>query len=108
MYGNQYLTERRNFYHKPVMSLNWDYKINSTTKLSTVVYGSWGRGGGTSGNGVARGNSYTSVLFANPDGSRNYDKIEDWNTGLISLPTAATIPGSASIVEMAPSNCRPP
>ena len=24
MYGDKYLTERRNFYHKPVMNLNWD------------------------------------------------------------------------------------
>jgi outer membrane receptor for ferrienterochelin and colicin len=84
---------RTNYYHKPIASLNWDYKISEKMKLSTVLYGSWGRGGGTSGNGVARGNSYTSVLFANPDGSRNYDKIEDWNTGLISLPTAAAPTG---------------
>ena len=42
---------KRNFYHKPVASLNWDWKINETTKLSTVLYGSWGRGGGTNGTG---------------------------------------------------------
>ena len=51
MYGSQYLTERRNFYHKPVANLNWDYTISDDTKLSTVLYASWGRGGGTGGRG---------------------------------------------------------
>ncbi len=37
---------RENYYHKPVMSLNYDWNINETTKLGAVVYGSWGRGGG--------------------------------------------------------------
>lgn len=46
-YNGQYLTERRNFYHKPVANLNWDWNIDSTTSLSTVLYASWGRGGGT-------------------------------------------------------------
>ncbi|MBT8265749.1 MAG: TonB-dependent receptor [Bacteroidia bacterium] len=51
MYGNQYLTERRNFYHKPVANLNWDFNVNETTNLSTVLYASWGRGGGTGNRG---------------------------------------------------------
>lgn len=42
-----YLTERRNFYHKPVANFNWDFDINDNTSLSTVLYASWGRGGGT-------------------------------------------------------------
>lgn len=37
----------RNYYHKPVMSINWEYAINNKMKLSSVLYGSWGRGGGT-------------------------------------------------------------
>ena len=44
--GSRY-TERRNYYHKPVANLNWDYKINEMADLSTVLYASWGRGGGT-------------------------------------------------------------
>ena len=47
VYNGQYMTERRNFYHKPVANLNWDWNINSTSQLSTVLYASWGRGGGT-------------------------------------------------------------
>ena len=41
--GKEY-TWRRNFYHKPVMSLNWDWQINDKSSLATVVYASWGRG----------------------------------------------------------------
>ena len=50
-YKGQYKTERRNFYHKPVANLNWDWKINETTNLSTVIYASWGNGGGTGNRG---------------------------------------------------------
>ena len=50
-YQGQYMTQRRNFYHKPVMNLNWDFNINETSNLSTVLYASWGRGGGTGGRG---------------------------------------------------------
>ena len=46
-----YLTERRNYYHKPVANVNWAWKVNEKSKLSTVLYGSWGRGGGTGGVG---------------------------------------------------------
>lgn len=50
-YNGQYKTERRNFYHKPVANLNWDWNINETTNLSTVLYASWGNGGGTGDRG---------------------------------------------------------
>ena len=40
-------SERRNFYHKPVINLNWDFDINETSQLSSVAYASFGRGGGT-------------------------------------------------------------
>lgn len=69
-YNGQYLTERRNFYHKPVANLNWDYKISETSNLSTVLYASWGRGGGT-GN---RGNRIRTA-----DGYIDYDAIVAYN-----------------------------
>ena len=50
-YGDRYLTERRDFYHKPVFNLNWDYKIDDKSSLSTVLYASTGNGGGTGGRG---------------------------------------------------------
>lgn len=65
-YQGEYLTERRNFYHKPVLNLNWDYTISDDTSLSTVLYASFGRGGGT-GN---RGNRERTA-----DGLIDYDAI---------------------------------
>ncbi len=69
-HNGQYLTERRNFYHKPVANLNWDFNINETTNLSTVLYASWGRGGGT-GNRGSR--------IRTDDGHVDYDAIYDYN-----------------------------
>ncbi|MCL9805981.1 TonB-dependent receptor [Flavobacterium amniphilum] len=72
-----------NFYHKPVMSLNWDWKINETTKLSSVVYGSWGRGAGAATNvGRIRGLAATNAAFRLPDGTLDVQKIYNWNSGL--------------------------
>lgn len=51
--GERY-TERRNYYHKPVANLNWDFDISDGLDLSTVLYASWGRGGGTGGLGRGR------------------------------------------------------
>ena len=34
---------RRNFYHKPLTSLNWEWKVNEKSTLSTSAYASFGR-----------------------------------------------------------------
>ncbi|WP_348823923.1 TonB-dependent receptor [Flavobacterium aestuarii] len=75
----------RNYYHKPVGSINWDYKINETTSLSTVIYGSWGRGGGSRGAGGVRGQTYTASAFRTVDGLVDYDKIYAYNSGQTSV-----------------------
>ncbi|MRI63212.1 TonB-dependent receptor [Ornithobacterium rhinotracheale] len=54
--GTPYST-RTNYYHKPVANLNWDWKLSDNISLSTVLYASWGRGGGT---GLINSPSYTS------------------------------------------------
>ncbi|MNQ31781.1 Ferric enterobactin receptor precursor [compost metagenome] len=74
---------KTNYYHKPVMSLNWDYAINETTKLSTVLYASWGRGGGTTSNGGIKGNNpySTNNSLRTADGLINFDLIQNWNSG---------------------------
>ncbi|KZS39772.1 TonB-dependent receptor [Aquimarina aggregata] len=59
-------TERRNYYHKPVANLNWDFDINDQLELSTVLYASWGRGGGTGGLGRGR-------VRVNNDNNNNID-----------------------------------
>ena len=38
---------RRNFYNKPLATLNWDWDISDNVQLNTSIYGSAGRGGGT-------------------------------------------------------------
>lgn len=48
--GEEY-SFRRNFYNKPISSLNWDWDINDNLSLGTVIYASWGRGGGTGSRG---------------------------------------------------------
>ncbi|WP_425076646.1 TonB-dependent receptor domain-containing protein [Psychroserpens sp. S379A] len=51
----------RNIYHKPVANLSWDWNINEKSSLSSVLYGSIGRGAFASeridsdGNGYVRG-----------------------------------------------------
>ena len=48
------LSERYNYYHKPVLNLNWDFQINESSSLSSVLYASFGRGGGTGDYGRGR------------------------------------------------------
>ena len=67
--GSRY-TERRNYYHKPVANLNWDYNINEMADLSTVLYASWGRGGGTGSLG-----SSSNRIRVGGDGD-NQDEID--------------------------------
>ncbi|MBT7623981.1 MAG: TonB-dependent receptor [Flavobacteriaceae bacterium] len=82
---------RKNFYHKPLASINWEYNINETTDLSASVYYSIGRGGGTGDIGRAYGYQYASgdlnynggYAFRNPiNGHVNYDKIYSYNSGV--------------------------
>jgi len=54
IYDGEYFSERRNYYHKPVMNLNWEWEMDEKSSLGTVLYGSFGRGGGTGGIGGGR------------------------------------------------------
>ena len=62
MFNGKSISERTNFYHKPVANFNWDYKINDKMDLSTVLYASWGRGGGTGNYGSSSNKKYVSEL----------------------------------------------
>jgi len=55
-------SERQNFYHKPVLNLNWDWDLSDNSQLSSVAYASWGRGGGTGPRGNGR------IRTEDPDG----------------------------------------
>ncbi len=80
-YNGKPFSWRRNFYHKPIASLNWDWKINDVSKLNTVIYGSWGRGGGTGPIGKINGKKYYKSIFYNEDGLVRWDDIATWNSG---------------------------
>jgi len=82
----------RNFYHKPVMSLNWDYKMTEKTKLSSVFYGSWGRGGGTG----SIGKSPYSAAYKTADGLLPIDEFVKFNTGQPNSIGAPLSPSTAA------------
>ena len=46
-YSKEYIMERENFFHKPQINFNWYSKLSENVDLSTVVYWSGGKGGGT-------------------------------------------------------------
>ncbi len=72
-----------NYYHKPVISLNHFWKINTNTSLNTVAYASFGRGGGRQ----IYGNKSNLLKFdypsglptpqtlLTPEGYLNYDSV---------------------------------
>lgn len=75
--GNQAYGWRDNFYHKPQAALNWYWNINEKTFLSTSVYASSGRGGGTGDIGSRR----EFQLPRDYNGEVNFDDIVAWNSG---------------------------
>ncbi|WBA42074.1 TonB-dependent receptor [Hymenobacter canadensis] len=81
--GEKVLNERSNFYHKPQINLNDFWQVNDKLFVSTVVYASYGRGGGVSG--LTSGNSST-ISTISTTGQTNFQGIYDANIG---LPTPA-------------------
>lgn len=75
-------SERQNFYHKPVANLNWDWTMSEKSELSTVLYASVGRGGGTGDRGNGR------IRTEDPDGDGplsgqlDYPAIYEANTAI--------------------------
>lgn len=72
-YDGERFTLRRNYYHKPIANLNWDWAISDKTNLSSVLYASWGRGGGTGPAGSSRN------IIRNDRGDVDFDAIEQSN-----------------------------
>lgn len=75
----------RNFYSKPVASFNYDFKISEKTKLSSVFYGSWGRGGGTGNIGKS------PFSYKTKDGLVPFDDFYAYNTGTYSFPSGNSL-----------------
>ena len=71
--NGEYMTSRRNYYHKPVANFNWEYEVSDNATLSTVLYGSWGRGGGSGGIGNRDNRKFTA------DGQWDFTAIQAAN-----------------------------
>ncbi|MFY7815423.1 MAG: TonB-dependent receptor plug domain-containing protein, partial [Chryseobacterium taeanense] len=80
MLNGDVMSQSINFYSKPVASINWDWNISEKSKLSTVGYASWGRGGGTGVIGSINGTNINS-LPKTAEGLIRFDDIVRWNQG---------------------------
>lgn len=89
---------RENFYHKPQMALNHYWTINERMNLSTSLYYSIGRGGGTGDRGSIGGRGTWG--YRDAEGLIRVDDIIAWNTGSTSegLPAQANIEKSMGYV----------
>lgn len=83
------IADRANYYAKPVMMLNWDYKISEKSTLSTVAYMSNGRGGGTGNTGRVGGKGLTS--FVDSEGHFDYDQVFAANQAVTDLSKGTLI-----------------
>lgn len=86
------LSNRVNYYHKPVMSVNWDWKMSEKSTLNSVFYASFGRGGGTGDigripTGVGSNTGFVNN-FVTPEGQIDYNTIFNTNA-TINPQTAA-------------------
>lgn len=97
--GEEY-SVRRNYYHKPVMSLNWDWNISSKSKLNTVAYASFGRGAGT-GNVGSVGNM-TNTTTRNLESFRTTEGILDFDA--LSAANAASTSDRGILIRNASIN----
>lgn len=82
-YQGEGMSLRTNYYHKPVANLNWDFDINEQSSLSTVLYASIGRGGGSGplGNGL----NYMPASVGggyNADGTVNWAGVYEYNSSI--------------------------
>ncbi|PWN65406.1 TonB-dependent receptor [Chryseobacterium viscerum] len=81
------LANRANYYSKPVMMVNWDWTMSEKSKLSTVLYMSNGRGGGTGDLGRLGTKSINDASFTDAAGHINYDALFAANAA-VNLNTA--------------------
>jgi outer membrane cobalamin receptor len=93
--NGEQLSWRKNYYHKPVANLNWDWTISDASALSTVIYASWGRGGGTGPLGAQDD-------FFREDGQVDFDAIVDNNIAL--NPNGLGTFGTAGILRSSVNN----
>jgi len=80
-YNPNFLNERENYFHKPLVNLNHYHTLNANTRLTTILYWSGGSGGGTG--------TYGSIVTRDANGKSDIDNhkfyygpspwTRDWN-----------------------------
>jgi len=80
-YDPNFLNERENFFHKPLVNLNHYLNISETMRLSSVLYWSGGSGGGTGTYGSMRWNYH--IGESSPSRWVAYDATIERNAGNI-------------------------
>jgi len=88
-YNPNFLNERENFFHKPLVNLNHFMTINEKARLSSVLYWSGGSGGGTGtygriptmdADGTLGGENYKFYYGRSP-WTRDWNTLIDYNSG---------------------------
>lgn len=74
-----YINERENYYHKPLVNLNWYSRLSNKLSLYSTLYYSGGNGGGSS--------TYGTMRWINPPGADSTQKVPsrivDWNATIV-------------------------
>lgn len=96
-YNEQFINERENFYHKPLVNLNWYSQLSEDMYLFTTVYYSGGKGGGTGTygsvkwdyNGPSRMVDFNATIANNQESDTAYGILRNsrnnqWTIGAIS------------------------
>jgi hypothetical protein len=73
-YNPHYINERENFYHKPLVNLNWYSELNDKLSLFTTAYYSGGKGGGSGTLGSVKWD------YSGPSRTANWDATYANNT----------------------------
>jgi len=93
--GGEELNIRKNFYHKPQMSLNWYWTINEKAFLATSFYYSFGNGGGSGPLGSSWPYKYEPPQTSY--GQYDWDQMSDLNAA--NVDTADALNQGAFTVE---------
>lgn len=88
-HDKNYLNERENFFHKPLVNLNHFLTLNDNMRLSTVLYWSGGSGGGTGTYGKIPtmdadgnlGDDDWKFYYGSSPWTRDWNTLVDYNSG---------------------------
>ena len=81
-FDSGFLNERENFYHKPIVNLNWYSQLSSKWNIFSTLYWSGGQGGGTGtlDNRIPDGDRTTGAFIW--DYASEPTRIPDWNANI--------------------------